>query len=82
LQTGDNSRARSENLRSAYGSFNFREQRYAKEPFSTSIKEREVSKIPDTERAGADGADGMFLASMADLPMNYQRMLDQNIDFM
>jgi len=26
--------------------------------------------------------DGMILAAAADLPMNYQRILDQNIDIM
>jgi hypothetical protein len=31
---------------------------------------------------GSDVDDGMILASMADLPANYQQMLDQNIDIM
>jgi hypothetical protein len=33
------------------------------------------------ERA-QESVDGMFLALLPELPVNYQQMLDQNIDFM
>jgi hypothetical protein len=36
----------------------------------------------ETQRAVQERVDGMFLALLPYLPVNYQQMLDQNIDFM